>query len=202
MGETEEERENARGEPRGCYREVRGREKARGVVVRYSLVLCGVRGYRSHRDISSGRPDTPLPSPGTAKAAAQKPWVPYALSFGLRPSELHALEFKYSCRRERGTLGSRKGMKGGKGGGGRTTRELPAVDGFPSRLENTIDPPVAFAHPPLRPPSLLFSSSSSPFLPPFFLPLASFRFFPPLSVARLSSRLETDDEETRENALR
>lgn len=104
---------------RGYYREVRGREKARGVVVRYSVVLCGVRGYRSHRDISSGRPDTPLPSPGTAKAAAQKPWVPYALSFGLRPSELHALEFKYSCRRERGTWGSQKGMKGGKGEGGR-----------------------------------------------------------------------------------
>lgn len=159
---------------RGYYREVRGREKARGVVVRYSVVLCGVRGYRSHRDISSGRPDTPLPSPGTAKAAAQKPWVPYALSFGLRPSELHALEFKYSCRRERGTWGSRKGMKGGRGG---TTRELPAVDGFPSRLENTIDPPVAFAHPPLRPPSLLFSSSSSPFpAPPLPSSLSFFSF--------------------------
>lgn len=72
-------RENARRTERGYHREVRGREKARGVVVRYSVVLCGVRGYRSHRDISSGRPDTPLPSPGTAKAAAQKPRVLYSL---------------------------------------------------------------------------------------------------------------------------
>lgn len=59
-------------------------------------------------------------------------------------SELHALEFKYS--------------RGGEeeGGGGRGL--LPAVDGFPSRLENTIDPPVA------RPPTASRRSPPHPFV--------------------------------------
>lgn len=148
------------------------REKARGVVVRYSIVLCGVRGYRSHRDISSGRPDTLLPSPGTVKAAtataaaAQKPRVPYSLHALSRSVRVRASCTRWNSNTVAGAEGEPKGDDGGSGAKTRTTRELPAVDGFPSRLENTIDPPVAYAHPRrfvLLLLLLLFASSSSPF---------------------------------------
>lgn len=159
-----------------------------------------LRGYRSHRLIYPLASLTryyrfPRDGESSSTEAPGSVLAPRALvRFASERAARVGIQIQLRGRGgERPEGGSRKGMTGLRGEG------EPAVDGFPSRLENTIDPPVvAFAHPLFhrrrrRHPSL----SLFVVVPPLFL-YVSFRIL--IRRSTFLSRLETNDEETRKNA--
>ena len=169
--ERTEARESDRRIKRGYYRssqrvslgrEGRGRASGWCGIVWCNVVWCGARLSQP-----LGYPLAGLTRHDCILGCKHRSLVLYSLyalarSLGLRPS----------CTRWNSNTVA---------GSWRGTRELPAVDGFPSRLENTIDPSAASTHHFI---ALLL----------YVIPL---RFFPPLSIARLSSRLETNGDARR-----